>query len=84
MKLKSRFQSYFPLIYYLGELLIIVFSTELMLLLTYTSWSYLNTLFISFWFSVSFLFKSHALGRGIKNRVIIKNDFFKILFLLFV
>ena len=80
MKLNSRFQSYFPFLYYLGELLIIFFSTELMLFLTYTSWSYLNTLFISFWFLVSFIFKSHALGRGIKNRKIIKTTFESLFF----
>jgi putative colanic acid biosynthesis UDP-glucose lipid carrier transferase len=80
MKPISRFQSYFPFIYYLGEFLIIVFSTELMLLLTYTSWTYLNTLFISFWFLVSFLFKSHVLGRGIKNRKIIKSTFESLFF----
>lgn len=80
MKPTSRFQSYFPILYYLGEFLIIFFSTELMLLLTYTSWSYLNTLFISFWFLVSFLFKSHVLGRGIKNRKIIKSTFESLFF----
>ena len=80
MKPRSRFQNYFPILYYLGEFLIIVFSTELMLLLTYMSWSYLNTLFISFWFLISFLFKSHVLGRGIKNRKIIKSTFESLFF----
>ncbi|MDC0389740.1 exopolysaccharide biosynthesis polyprenyl glycosylphosphotransferase [Flavobacteriaceae bacterium] len=77
---KSRFQSYFPILYYLGELLIIVFSTEIMLLLTFTSWSYLNTLFISFWFLVSIIFRSHVLGRGIENRKIIKTTFESLFF----
>jgi len=77
---KSRFQSYFPILYYLGELLIIVFSTEIMLLLTYTDWSYLNTLFISFWFLFSILFRSHVLGRGIENRKIIKTTFESLFF----
>ena len=77
---KSKFQSYFPILYYLGELLIIVFSTEIMLLLTYTDWSYLNTLFISFWFLFSILFRSHVLGRGIENRKIIKTTFESLFF----
>ena len=77
---KSRFQSCFPILYYLGELLIIVFSTEIMLLLTFTGWSYLNTIFISFWFLVSILFRSHVLGRGIENRKIIKTTFESLFF----
>jgi putative colanic acid biosynthesis UDP-glucose lipid carrier transferase len=77
---KSRFQSYFPVLYYLGELLIIFFSTEIMLLLTNTGWSYLNTLFISFWFLVSLLSRSHVLGRGIENRKIIKTTFESLFF----
>ena len=80
MKLKSRFQSNFPILYYLGELLIIIFSTEIMLFLTYTSWSYLNALFIIFWFVVSLLFKSHLLGRGVKNIKIIKTTFKSLFF----
>ena len=75
MKPKSRFQSYFPILYYSGEFLVILLSTELMLLLTYSSWTYLNSLFIGFWFIVSLLFKSHVLGRGIKNRKLFKSTF---------
>ena len=75
MKTKSRFQSYFPILYYLGEFSLILFSSELMLFLTYTPWTYLNSLFIGFWFIVSLLFKSHVLGRGIKNRKLVKSTF---------
>ena len=75
MKPRSRFQSYFPILYYLGEFLVILLSTELMLLLTYSSWTYLNSLFIGFWFIVSLLFNSHVLGRGIKNRKLFKSTF---------
>ena len=80
MKPKSRFQSYFPTLYYLGEFLVIFLSTELMLFLTYTSWTYLNSLFIGFWFIVSLLFKSHVLGRGIKNRKLVKSTFESLFF----
>ena len=75
MKPKSRFQSYFPILYYLGEFLVILFSSELMLFLTYTSWTFLNSLFIGFWFIISLLFKSHVLGRGIRNRKLVKSTF---------
>ena len=75
MKPKSRFKSYFPILYYLGEFSLILFSTELMLFLTYTTWTYLNSLFIGFWFVVSLLFKSHVLGRGIINRKLVKSTF---------
>ena len=63
----SRFQSYFPILYYLGEFLIILASTEIMLFLTYTSWTYLNYIFIVFWLIVSVISKSYVLGRGIRN-----------------
>ena len=76
----SRFQSYFPILYYLGELLIILFATEIMLLLTYTSWTYLNTIFIIFWLLISMLSKSNVLGRGIKNFKLVKSTLYILFF----
>ena len=75
MKTKSRFQSYFPFLYYFGELSVIVFSTEIMLFITYSSWSYLNTVFIVFWFLFSISSNSHVLGRGIKNSKLVLSTF---------
>ena len=63
----SRFQSYFPILYYLGELFVILTSTEIMLFLTNSSWTYLNYIFIVFWLIVSVISKSYVLGRGIRN-----------------
>ena len=62
MNKRSRFQSYFPILYYAGEFFVILFSTEIMLYWTYNSWSNLNNFFIAFWFLVSILFRSHLLG----------------------
>ena len=76
----SRFQSYFPVLYYFGELLIILFATEIMLLLTYTSWTYLNTIFIIFWLLISMLSKSNVLGRGIKNSKLVKSTLYILFF----
>ena len=76
----SRFQSYFPILYYLGELLVILFATEIMLLLTYTSWTYLNTIFIIFWLLISMLSKSNVLGRGIKNSKLVKSTLYILFF----
>ena len=76
----SRFQSYFPILYYLGELLIILFATEIMLLLTYTSWTNLNTIFIIFWLLISMLSKSNVLGRGIKNSKLVKSTLYILFF----
>ena len=64
---KTRFNIYFPVLYYLGELFVIVFLTQLMLYYTFTKFSYVNTLFIGFWFLISILFKSHVLGRDISK-----------------
>jgi len=50
---KNRFKLYFPFLYYLGELFVIIFSTQIMLYYTFTKWSYMNTLFIAFWFLIS-------------------------------
>ena len=64
---KTRFNIYFPVLYYLGEFFVIVFSTQLMLFYTFTKFSYVNVLFIGFWFLISILFKSHVLGRDISK-----------------
>ena len=64
---KTRFNIYFPILYYLGELFVIVFSTQLMLYYSFTKFSYVNVLFIGFWFLISILFKSHVLGRDINK-----------------
>ena len=64
---KTRFNIYFPVLYYLGELFVIVFSTQLMLYYSFTKFSYVNVLFIGFWFLISILFKSHVLGRDISK-----------------
>ena len=64
---KTRFNIYFPILYYLGEFFVIVFSTQLMLFYTFTKFSYVNVLFIGFWFLISILFKSHVLGRDISK-----------------
>ena len=64
---KTRFNIYFPVLYYLGELFVIVFSTQLMLYYSFTKFSFVNVLFIGFWFLISILFKSHVLGRDISK-----------------
>ena len=69
----SRFNIYFPVLYYLGELFVIVFSTQFMLYYTFTKFSYVNLLFISFWFLISIIFKSHVLGRDISKFKLIKS-----------
>jgi len=78
--IKSKFQTYFPILYYLGEFLVILFCTNLMLFLTFTKWSIYNSVFICFWFLISLIFRSHVLGRGITNiklvRSTLKNLFF--------
>lgn len=75
MRTRSRFQSYFPILYYLGELAVIFMSTEIMLFLTYTPWSILNSIFIIFWFIFSISSYSHVLGRGIKNSKLVLSTF---------
>ena len=75
MRTRSRFQSYFPILYYSGELAVIFMSTEIMLFLTYTPWSILNTIFIIFWFIFSISSYSHVLGRGIKNSKLVLSTF---------
>jgi len=76
----SRFQSYFPILYYLGELFVILFASNIMLVLTYTSWTYLNTIFIIFWLFISILSKSNVLGRGIKNFKLVKSTLYILFF----
>ncbi|MDA9258069.1 exopolysaccharide biosynthesis polyprenyl glycosylphosphotransferase [Flavobacteriaceae bacterium] len=70
---KKRFNLYFPFLYYLGEFFVIIFSTQIMLYYTFTKWSFLNSLFIAFWFLISIIFKSHVLGRDIQKIKLIKS-----------
>ncbi len=70
---KSRFSFYFPILYYLGEFLVIFISTNVMLSFTHTKWTYLNNIFIAFWFLISIVFKSHVVGRDIRKWVLIKS-----------
>ena len=77
---KSRFQKYFPFLYYLGELMVMLFVSEIILFLTYTTWTSLHTVFVAFWLLVSLLFRSHVLGRGIRNRKLIKSTFESLFF----
>ena len=51
-----------------------------MLFLTYSSWTNLNYFLIATWFLVSLLFKSHILGRGIRNRKLVKTTFESLFF----
>ena len=70
----SRFNLYFPFLYYFGEFIVIFFSTQIMLSYTFTKWSYLNNLFISFWFIISIIFKSHVIGRDISKFKLVKSS----------
>ena len=77
---KSRFSFYFPILYYLGEYFIIFLSTQIMLAYTHTKWTYVNHLFIAFWFLISIGFKSHVVGRDIKKWNLIKSSLKKLFF----
>ena len=57
-----------------------LFVSEIILFLTYTTWTSLHTFFVAFWFLVSLLFRSHVLGRGIRNRKLIKSTFESLFF----
>ena len=70
---KTRFSFYFPILYYFGEFLVIFLSTHIMLAYTFTKWTYVNNLFIAFWFLISIALKSHVVGRDIKKWKLIKS-----------
>ena len=70
---KTRFSFYFPILYYFGEFLVIFLSTQIMLAYTFTKWTYINNLFIAFWFLISIGLKSHVVGRDIKKWKLIKS-----------
>ena len=70
----SRFNLYFPILYYLGEFVVIFFSTKIMLYYTFTKWTYINILFISFWFLISIIFKSHVIGRDISKLKLVQSS----------
>ena len=51
-----------------------MFSTQLMLYYSFTKFSYVNVLFIGFWFLISILFKSHVLGRDISKFKLVQSS----------
>ena len=70
---KTRFNTYFPFLYYIGEFFVILFCSKLMLYLTFSIWSIYNSFFIAFWLVMSLSFRSHVLGRGIEYRSLVKS-----------
>jgi hypothetical protein len=62
----------------LGEFVVIFISTHIMLAYTHTKWTYLNYLFIGFWFLISIGLKSHVVGRDIKKWNLIKSSLKKL------
>jgi len=70
----SRFNLYFPILYYLGEFVVIFFTSKIMLFYTFTKWTYVNILFISFWFLISIIFKSHVIGRDISKFKLVQSS----------
>ena len=70
----SRFNTYFPILYYFGEFFVIFLSTQIMLTYTFTKWTFLNNLFIGFWFLISFISKSHVIGRDISKFNLVKSS----------
>ncbi|MDC0080493.1 exopolysaccharide biosynthesis polyprenyl glycosylphosphotransferase [Flavobacteriaceae bacterium] len=70
----SRFNTYFPILYYTGEFFVIFLSTQIMLTFTFTKWTFLNSLFIGFWFLISLTSKSHVIGRDISKFNLVKSS----------
>ena len=60
--------------------MVIFISTHIMLAYTHTKWTYLNYLFIGFWFLISIGLKSHVVGRDIKKWNLIKSSLKKLFF----
>ncbi len=70
----SRFNKFFPILYYTGEFIIIFWSTQIMLTYTFTKWTFVNDLFIGLWFLISISFKSHVIGRDIRKLKLIRSS----------
>ena len=70
----NKFKTYFPILYYFGEFLVIFLSTQVMLSYTFSKWTFLNNLFIFLWFLVSIGFKSHVIGRDIRKVKLIRSS----------
>ena len=51
----------------------IFLSTQIMLTYTFTKWTFLNNLFIGFWFLISLISKSHVIGRDISKFILVKS-----------
>lgn len=60
-----RFNILFPLIFVLCETIIISFVSSLMHFLTFSSWSFYNSLIVIFWLITIIYTKSYNIGRGV-------------------
>lgn len=70
----NRFNLYFPILYYIGEFIVIFMSTQIMLAYTFTKWTFVNYLFIGLWFFISISLKSHVIGRDITKIKLIRSS----------
>ena len=60
-----KFNVLFPVIFVFSEAIIISFVTSLMHYLTFSSWSFYNTLIVIFWIITVIYTKSYNIGRGV-------------------
>ena len=67
-----RFNVLFPVLFVTCEALIISFVSSLMHYLTFSSWSFYNTLIVIFWVITVIYTKSYNIGRGVNYLITIK------------
>jgi len=60
-----RFNTLFPLMFVICEAIIIIFVSSLMHYLTFSSWSFYNSLIVIFWVICIIYTKSYNIGRGV-------------------
>jgi len=67
-----RFNVLFPVLFVICEAIIISFVSSLMHYLTFSSWSFYNTLIVIFWVITVIYTKSYNIGRGVNYLITIK------------
>ncbi len=71
--IKSRFNTFFPLLFIVCEFIIIYVVTKWMHFITFAEWTAYNTIIITFWILLIIYSKAYHIGRGVSYLITFKS-----------
>jgi len=80
--IRSRFNTFFPLLFIICEFIIIYVVTRWMHFITFADWTIYNSIIITFWILIIIYSKAYHIGRGVSYLITLKSAL-KSVFVLF-